>query len=166
MKLRSPRATAAGENPRVATAGRVPLTTAPPGRLLAELRVPSDGRLARDVRGFTREQLLSLGAADHTIDDAVLLATELFSNAVRHAPGAAVGLRLTYDPGRRTCTVFVDDTSHLPPAPGRLPATAQESGRGLAVVAELAHAWGWHPTASGKSVWFSTRIHPDHSDLV
>ncbi|WP_436775884.1 ATP-binding protein [Yinghuangia sp. YIM S09857] len=136
-----------------------PAIAAPEGRLLAELRVPADGSLASDVRAFVRDRLGRLGATDGVLDDAVLLATELFTNALRYAPGTRIGVRFLHDPRARTCTVLVDDTSHLPPRPGDRHAAAHESGRGLAVVAALAHSWGWHPSVDGKSVWFSLRLH-------
>ncbi|NUU24548.1 MAG: ATP-binding protein [Streptomycetaceae bacterium] len=135
---------------------RVPAPSAPIGHLVAELRVPATARMAGDIRDFTGQQLRRVGATRRTVDDAVLLANELYANAVRHTSGRGIALRVLHDARRRTFAVLVDDTSDVPPAfHARRLVGPQAAGRGLALVAELAHTWGWHPTATGKSVWFS-----------
>ncbi|MYS80267.1 ATP-binding protein [Streptomyces sp. SID5474] len=127
--------------------------------LLAESTVAADARLARDVRAFTREHLVRMAADRDTVADAVLLTCELYANALQHAPDGAVVLRVLHDRPRGTFTVSVDDTSRVPPAAADCrSACLQESGRGLALVVDLALAWGWHPIDTGKRVWFSMSI--------
>ncbi|WP_331773055.1 ATP-binding protein (plasmid) [Embleya sp. NBC_00888] len=139
--------------------------TAPFGPPLAELTVAADTRLARDVRAFTREHLVRMAADRDTVADAVLLTCELYANALQHAPDGAVVLRVLHDRPSSTFTVSVDDTSRVPPAAADCrSARLQESGRGLALVADLALAWGWHPIDTGKRVWFSMSIVPIAQD--
>ncbi|MFD0691348.1 ATP-binding protein [Actinomadura fibrosa] len=88
------------------------------------------------------------GAA-HLKDDAVLIASELVTNALRHA--GLISFRACLDaPGRVTLEVWDDD-----PAPPLAAAIdlGSEHGRGLLIVGALAADWGWRPLSCGKVVW-------------
>jgi len=93
-------------------------------------------------------------------DVAVLLTSELVTNAVTHAAGQtiAVGIRCTRDRLR----VDVYDMSSSPPVLANAPPEA-EAGRGLIVVAELSAEWGSYPTLTGKVVYFTLAFQPDPS---
>jgi PAS domain S-box-containing protein len=87
-------------------------------------------------------------------DDALLLASEVLTNAVCHAAGPLV-LRL-----RRTeaeLTVEVTDRSAHLPLP-RLGGLGDEHGRGLILVDTLAADWGTRRTDEGKTVWFTLAL--------
>lgn len=87
-------------------------------------------------------------------DDALLLLSELLTNAVRHGEGP-VTLRVC-----RTLTeltVEVGDRSPHLPRP-RLAAKDAESGRGLLLVRALAAGWGVQPTDEGKTTWFTLKL--------
>ncbi|MEV0257025.1 ATP-binding protein [Streptomyces sp. NPDC050732] len=73
-------------------------------------------------------------AADR-VDDATLIVSELVSNALRHADG---GCRLSVEVSGGRVTVEVTDTSPERPRVQRQ-STDRESGRGLAMVRQLAH---------------------------
>ncbi|MFE6894231.1 SpoIIE family protein phosphatase [Streptomyces sp. NPDC057694] len=101
------------------------------------------------ARALVRRQLVDWGLSgiEYT---AGLLVTELVTNAVRHAPGGPVQLRLVRS-GTLLCEV--EDTEHtLPTLLGAGP--GEQLGRGLRVVARLARAWGASRTCTGKTVWF------------
>ena len=84
-------------------------------------------------------------------DEALLLTSELVTNALVHAATTAILLRLRRLPdGVR---VEVTDTSATPPVQ-RQPGTSSDGGRGLVLVASYARAWGTEPGRSGKTVWF------------
>lgn len=104
------------------------------------------------ARRLIRGTLAGWGLADRS-DVTELLATELVSNAVRYA-SLPIGLRLL-----RTdvllCEVS-DDDHHLPTM--RAPTEADEHGRGLYLVDQLAHRWGTNRTATGKVVWFEQAL--------
>ncbi|MFJ8745362.1 ATP-binding protein [Embleya sp. NPDC127516] len=130
------------------------------GDVTADLTVPSDPRSARAARDFVRLRLTGIGAPAEVVDDAVLLVSELHGNAVRHAPGAHVTVRFVHDPKRSVFTVAVQDHGHAHPRAADTtdttdPAELKDSGRGLALVAAIATAWGWHPLPDGKAVWFT-----------
>ncbi|HEU5417150.1 MAG TPA: ATP-binding protein [Streptosporangiaceae bacterium] len=89
---------------------------------------------------------------------AVLLASELVTNAIRHERGETVVLVLTCT--REQLRVEVHDTSPAMPAPAYAPADA-EAGRGLQLVASLSDDWGFHRTPAGKAVFFTLAIQGD-----
>ncbi|MFE8969744.1 SpoIIE family protein phosphatase [Streptomyces albogriseolus] len=107
-----------------------------------------DPRAVRTARTLTARTLEEWGL-DALGDAAELIVSELVTNAVRHG-GGPVGLRLLRD---KTLTVEVHDGGHtLTPHPRRAH-TTDEGGRGLYLVAKLAHRWGARPAPGGKIVW-------------
>ncbi|GGQ07143.1 MULTISPECIES: ATP-binding protein [Streptomyces] len=81
--------------------------------------------------------------------DALLIAAELLSNAVKHAGGIR-RLTLTHRDG--LLRVAVTDPS---PEPPRLRAHRPDSigGHGVFLVDRLAQRWGTRPNGRGKTVW-------------
>ncbi len=101
--------------------------------------------IAREqVRRFGR----NLRAA--TVDDAVLMVSELVTNAVAHGR-PEITLRLRLRPGR--LTVAVADCGEAP-LECATPSLRQTSGRGLAIVDALATCWGVSQGRVDKQVWF------------
>jgi anti-sigma regulatory factor (Ser/Thr protein kinase) len=80
-----------------------------------------------------------------------LLLSELATNAVLHAGGSGftVGVEVLPDGGVR---LTIADDSPRPPRV-RDYGTGATTGRGVALVAELARRWGVEPRAVGKAVW-------------
>ena len=113
----------------------------------------------RRARHWIAAQLARTDPAE-LIDAAVLLVSELVTNAV-HASAAAAGSSGA-DPGRvelavartrDTVRIEVSDSAH-----GSLPAPADpsaddESGRGLQVITALTRQWGCRSVQRGKVVW-------------
>ncbi len=84
-----------------------------------------------------------------TCDDAVLVLSELVTNAMVHA---AAGCRIDVRHSGDRLRLEVWDPS--PQAPViRLVGPSHVGGRGLRIVDAVAEAWGWHPTVDGKCVW-------------
>ncbi|MFE1770252.1 ATP-binding protein [Streptomyces sp. NPDC059008] len=86
---------------------------------------------------------------DETTDAIRLIASELITNAVVHGQGT-VTIWLHYQPGRLVIEVF--DGNGLAPLMG-CAGSADESGRGLALVDLLAVRSGWQSVEHGKRVW-------------
>jgi anti-sigma regulatory factor (Ser/Thr protein kinase) len=82
---------------------------------------------------------------------AVLLASELVTNAIRHEVSGTIRLVITCACGK--FRVDVHDTSPALPMPVEGPPDA-ETGRGLMLVASLSSDWGWYRTSMGKAVYF------------
>lgn len=91
-------------------------------------------------------------------DVAVLLTSELVTNAIRHEAGGTVTLTITCVCGQ--LRVDVHDTSRAAPVPVNAPVDA-EAGRGLMLVASLSTDWGFHPTPAGKAVYFTLESQDD-----
>ncbi|HET9899284.1 MAG TPA: SpoIIE family protein phosphatase [Streptosporangiaceae bacterium] len=100
------------------------------------------------VRRLVRRTLADWGLSVCT-DVTELLASELVTNAVRHAT-RPIELRLM-----RTDVLLCevkDDDHHLPVL--RASSGSDEVGRGLSLVSSLARRWGANRTIDGKVVWF------------
>ena len=83
------------------------------------------------------------------VESVLLVVSELVTNAVRHArTDITVRLRCSED---RILVEVGDHDSRLPRLAGDAP--DRESGRGLHMVAALAHRWGVRPGRTGKTVW-------------
>ena len=110
-----------------------------------------------------RELALDLslhGVADESIDEVVLVASELVGNAIRHAGAAAdESLDVTWTVGERELVLCVEDASDQPPVIRPAVPSAQ-SGRGLSIVASLTSAWGYEPVPRGKRVWAKVPLRP------
>jgi anti-sigma regulatory factor (Ser/Thr protein kinase) len=89
------------------------------------------------------------GCPEHVASDAILLTSELVSNAVLHA-------RTPFEVEVQvegTVRIVVRDGSSATPVV-RHPAPDQLGGRGLLLVDTLADRWGFEVDATGKTVWF------------
>ncbi|WP_431677662.1 ATP-binding protein [Kitasatospora sp. KL5] len=130
----------------------------------------------RSARDFARTTLRNWGL-ESLFDDVALVASELVTNALRHAVGAppdgctGQGIQVPAQPGRlqaadsRTpirislvhrapqVVCAVSDPSSQGPVAREADFVA-ESGRGLHLVDSFSSSWGWHPLAgAGKVVW-------------
>ncbi|WP_328301123.1 SpoIIE family protein phosphatase [Streptomyces sp. NBC_00435] len=114
------------------------------------------GRSVAAARAFVRDTLQGWGFAD-IIDDAVVLTSELVTNAVVHAGTRAEVLCLRTEDGVRVEVADRYPERELPlQHPGERPYADpdRESGRGLMLCAALATRWGVEYTSTNKHVWF------------
>jgi anti-sigma regulatory factor (Ser/Thr protein kinase) len=112
------------------------------------LNLESDPHLVAVAREFVRSRLVAWELAD-LVDDAVLVASELVTNAVLHAR-TAIQLRLQCKSASLRVEVF-DENPRLPMTPSCPPEAT--SGRGLALVSKVAGSWGIEHRDEGKAVW-------------
>ena len=87
------------------------------------------------------------------IEVAVLLMSELVTNAIKHGKGA-VGLVIKKRPAQ-LCIEVTDAGAERPTT--RSPRSDRLGGRGLILVERLASSWGVAPSPQppGKTVWFT-----------
>ena len=91
-------------------------------------------------------------------DAAVLLTSELVTNAISHEVTGIVMLALTCSCGQ--LRVDVHDTSRALPMLVDAPVDA-ETRRGLMLVTGLASEWGFYRTPAGKAVYFTLVFAPE-----
>lgn len=102
------------------------------------------------ARAFARATLRDWRVGAEVADRAILLTSELVTNAVRHA-GTRVILHL--DRAEHLLRVEVDDAAEQRPRRRRVDLLA-EGGRGLELVDRLSSKWGVEGRPGGKRVWF------------
>jgi anti-sigma regulatory factor (Ser/Thr protein kinase) len=129
--------------------------------LVATAAYQPEPTAAAAARRFVRDTLHTwlIGGAtiegDGLIDDAVLLTSELVTNAVVHA-GTPVEVTCKLNGGGVEVVVSDEHPARLVPEPPEnehIPAE-RTSGRGLLLPAALASAWGVTYGQSAKAVWF------------
>jgi anti-sigma regulatory factor (Ser/Thr protein kinase) len=113
-----------------------------------EQTLAPDRRAPKAARESVRAACAPL--APHLLDDALLLVSEIVTNAVKYG-GAPV--RLEVDCDDSGILVAVEDTNPVMPKPRRRD-PRRHSGRGLLLLERLAAEWGVRRTEAGKQVWF------------
>ena len=122
-------------------------TTADGGAVRSSVYLPVPAAVG-SVRGFVRDALAGWGL-DHLVSDAVLITSELATNAVTHAGSPfRTSLVRTGDVVR----VAVEDGSSAWPRYHRAQPSDQD-GRGMAIVSVLSRRTGCDSTVGGKVAW-------------
>ena len=113
---------------------------------------------AKAARDFTTSTLREW-QLDELVQEAVLIASELVTNAIRHGLGGTDGgVELAWQRQAARVICMVTDRSPLPPVLGSADSDA-ESGRGLQVVQAVAATWGWMMlSATSKAVWAALTV--------
>jgi hypothetical protein len=94
-------------------------------------------------------------------DVAILLTSELVTNAIRHEGGEMIMIVITCSHGQ--LRVDVHDTERSLPVVVDA-ATDAETGRGLMLVAMLSDEWGFYRTPTGKAVYFAMASESGRAD--
>ncbi|MFE6281671.1 SpoIIE family protein phosphatase [Streptomyces sp. NPDC057877] len=114
--------------------------------------VPADPAAVADIRARAARQVAAWGFEELALTTE-LIVSELVTNAIRYAH-PPIRLRLLRDT-RLTCEV--SDASATAPRLRHARST-DEGGRGLFLVAQLAHRWGARYTHNGKIIWAEQEI--------
>jgi anti-sigma regulatory factor (Ser/Thr protein kinase) len=120
----------------------------------AVLTLPPELPSVRAARRFVQERCDGLGLSDERCDDALLLTSELVTNAVLHGR-SEVCVEVTASAELVRIAVLDENSRH--PAPVREDHDALD-GRGLALVDAVASRWGVDDRPMGKSVWFELSL--------
>jgi anti-sigma regulatory factor (Ser/Thr protein kinase) len=103
----------------------------------------------REARRLAVDVLSRWGCDRSRIDDAVLVVSEVVTNAVRHS-GGRIRLRLR----RYGSQLRIEVTDRSPRLPVLMPISPlAERGRGMRIVSRLATRWGSSRAGTGKVVW-------------
>ncbi|MEV7344827.1 ATP-binding protein [Streptomyces sp. NPDC093544] len=149
----------------------------------SSMAVPHGPAGVGQARHRMRDQLRTGGVAETVIDDAVLILSELLSNACRHgrplgdalAGDGDVRAAWRVDPSGRLTVEVTDGGGPTRPIPAT-PSVTAHGGRGLNIITALAKDWGVRDDARGEiTVWAvvqdnvkASRRHDDlgHDDLA
>ncbi|MDT7801727.1 MAG: hypothetical protein QOI78_5160 [Actinomycetota bacterium] len=137
------------------TTSKMPQRMAVPAAPLTVL-LPGDVTAPALARHEVRKAMLGFGLCDAQLDDVLLAASELVTNAFEHGERPE-RMELEYTDGRLTLRVY-DVGRRLPEL--RAPSPAKARSRGLVLVQALSEDWGFERCDGGKYVWAVFRI-PD-----
>jgi serine phosphatase RsbU (regulator of sigma subunit)/anti-sigma regulatory factor (Ser/Thr protein kinase) len=112
----------------------------------------SPGRARRAATAW----LSTSEASREQLDSAVLIVSELVTNAVVHA-GTPLTLTIRWDGAR--LRIDVVDGGPMSGAPLSQPPSS--GGRGLFIVDQLSESWGFDVSRTGKRVWATLATQPD-----
>ncbi|QTD99563.1 hypothetical protein S1361_19660 [Streptomyces cyanogenus] len=136
----------------------------------SSMAVPHGPAGVGEARHRMRAQLRSGGVSEAVIDDAVLILSELLSNACKHgrplgdAPAGDGDVRAAWrvDPRGRLIVEVTDGGGPTRPAPAT-PSVTAHGGRGLNIITALADDWGVRDDVQGEvTVWVV--VHEDVHD--
>jgi anti-sigma regulatory factor (Ser/Thr protein kinase) len=123
------------------------------------LELPPQPTSPGEARRFVGEVLRDHGVdTGEVVEAALLLTSELVTNAVLHAEGT---INVDVDLDLTAVRVEVADASLDPPTPRAGGGPEDTSGRGLLLVEAMARSWGVDRQADdGKVVWFELDVPP------
>ncbi|WP_327680839.1 ATP-binding protein [Kitasatospora sp. NBC_00458] len=129
--------------------------------MVVEWTFPRHPRSVGRARARLLRQAFEWSVPDEATEVALLLLSELATNACRHADAPRDRLILVGCSvlDGSTLRIEVSDADPRLPVPRRA-GPEDETGRGLELVAALATAWGAHPRGPGhigKTVWFEVK---------
>ncbi|MER6530452.1 ATP-binding protein [Streptomyces sp. NPDC001508] len=158
---RSPQSASSTRPPGGEHAGRLPgpdgpdplaSGSQPPGHVHA-LDLPATPASVAAARRAVRALLTGWGTDEEVRDNAVLVTSELVTNAVTHSASERIACRLHSTAGRLRIEVEDQNRAAALPAPRR-PDPNDQSGRGLLLVEALSRDWGVTGTPrSARVVW-------------
>ncbi|MFE7129763.1 ATP-binding protein [Streptomyces sp. NPDC057638] len=127
----------------------------------SSMAVPHGPAGVGEARHRMREDLRRGGVAESVVDDAVLVLSELLSNAFRHGrplghretDGGSVRADWWVDPTGRLTIAVTDGGGPTRPVPAT-PSVTARGGRGLNIIGALSREWGVRDGATGEvTVW-------------
>ncbi|MEV6803984.1 ATP-binding protein [Streptomyces sp. NPDC051132] len=123
-------------------------------------RIPTRRQHVPTARHYVRKALADWGITGDLADRAVLSANELVTNAVAHCLVSHARVRVTLILCARELVLEVSDPDRNRLPRPRHPGPDEEGGRGLALVAALADAWGHRQEPYTKTVWARFALTP------
>ncbi len=114
------------------------------------------------ARGHVRELLAAWNTDAETCDNAVLVASELVTNAIMHTASGRIVCRLRTDGAR--VRIEVEDEHRARPSPPVPAGARRPGGRGLLLVGALSGDWGVKNSAYGPGHIVWAELSPDGGD--
>lgn len=133
-------------------------------RVSSVVLLPCNPASVAVARRALADELRAAGIFDSAVCDAVLVVSELLSNAILHAyPLPGESLRVTWDVDGSWVEVAVSDGGSLTMPHAGQASVSSLGGRGLSIVAHLCDAWGVRSDDLGLTVW-AVLPAPRHDD--
>ncbi|MFD2689011.1 ATP-binding protein [Streptomyces phyllanthi] len=138
----------------------------------SSMAVPHGPAGVGEARHRMRDQLRTGGVTESVIDDAVLILSELLSNACKHgrplgdalAGDGDVRAAWRVDPSGRLTLEVTDGGGPTRPVPAT-PSVTARGGRGLNIITALADDWGVRDEVHGEvTVWVVVQETADNGD--
>ncbi|MEU2926841.1 ATP-binding protein [Streptomyces sp. NPDC007251] len=126
----------------------------PPRRSAAAFDLPARPAAVGTARRVVRDLLTAWDVPEGARDDALLVTSELVTNALVHTAGTRIACRLRRMADR--LRIEVEDQAGGPVLPAaRCPGPEDQHGRGLFLVDTLSRDWGVTPVGGrpGRVVW-------------
>lgn len=139
------------------------IATARRGATTATLLFPHTSSSVSSARRRMANDLEKRGVPKNVIDDAVLVLSEMVSNALRHARPLGTGkIKVSWDVRASAVEIEVTDGgSPTHPQPAQ-PSLSSLGGRGLGIVTTLTSEWGVRTTGGHQTtVWAVVPTLPD-----
>jgi anti-sigma regulatory factor (Ser/Thr protein kinase) len=126
-------------------------------------RLPAHAASVAEARRRVGARLCAWGVDDEVNDDAGLVVSELFTNAVRYTSSEWVGCDFWVDSGLLHLEISDQGYGLTEPRP-RVADVDEESGRGLLLVSVLSQAWGVLTAGggNGRIVWVELGLASHH----
>jgi anti-sigma regulatory factor (Ser/Thr protein kinase) len=124
----------------------VSLPTRTTGPRMRRARLETGPLAPSQARGLVRSALRTW-AVPVDEDIAILLTSDMVTNAIRHTASATITLGISATDKRLRVDVLGTTLADAP--------VDEETGRGLILVFRLADTWGFYPTPAGKAVYFT-----------
>ncbi|WP_328325034.1 MULTISPECIES: ATP-binding protein [unclassified Streptomyces] len=111
------------------------------------------------ARRLTRNRLACWDFSEDVCDTALLIVSELFTNAVVHTAGDHIACELRDDKGQ--LRIAIQDQGHAAVGPQLCRSPQGEHGRGLLLVDAVSSAWGVREATHGpgRLVWAELECH-------
>jgi anti-sigma regulatory factor (Ser/Thr protein kinase) len=129
------------------------------------LSLPHTSTCVRTARKRIATELVDRGVAQPAIDDAVLVLSELLSNALKHArplPGGSVRVCWQLTSFGKLYLEVTDGGGPTRPNPAEtavgLRSLSAHGGRGLGIIAALSEEWGVRDCGDDKTVWAALAV--------
>ncbi|MEU0049432.1 ATP-binding protein [Streptomyces sp. NPDC006309] len=129
-------------------------------------RIPTHRCHVPTARHHVHKALADWGITGELADRATLSANELVTNAVSHCRVSSARVRVTLILCDRELALEVSDPDRDRLPLPRHPGPDEEGGRGLAMVAALADAWGHRQGPYTKTVWARFTLTPAEATRV
>jgi anti-sigma regulatory factor (Ser/Thr protein kinase) len=142
------------------------------GSIAGTLALPHSRASVRLARSRLACDLLAHDLPALVVQDALLVTTEILTNAIRHAPPLPTGVVLmSWELSGNCVRVEVTDGGSADwldhtlagAGPGNVPrrASLAPGGRGMLIVDALCPDWGVRACADGKTVWAGVPVRSD-----